>query len=781
LEILANQAATVISQTQTLSFLNEILNHISSATDISTTLQAITEGATELTHTSWAVIRLIENNNGNYIVTGTFQYPRDFNAVMPRLSRNQGVTYSVITTGKIFTTSDISTDERVNPYLREMQVQSLIVAPLLIDNVVIGALYLYDYKKREFTTREQYLLMALADQAAIALKKASDSAKLNALNEASRRASTTLLQRLKDHSSNILQLMADEIKNIAKATWVTVNIVNEDGNLYQTTISGSSLVPPQIRTNGHSRYVMKTKSAVFIRDVFAYSGKISINPEILEKDVKTILCLPLLVDGSSIGVVWLYFDKDDSRVFSDSDISPLQDYVNQAAYIYNIAVVLQRNNDITEHVKSRSLEIGNLFESLSFYDLSKSNAPIQHFWNQLTRIFPEICDCLDTEYGMVLYHSNTTENNRIHNIFHHMPSEGISLAFDWKSISSNQQLSILNGYQLSKLMSLTPDDKYLPQIFDRKKQVAVLIFRSSLPSSEPKFVMIFAGHNKAFGLGHILFEDQENLFRSISFAITDYYHAALRLEEKNRLDNAIVELYYHLGHEIGTPMIGLIAAANAMAEGLEEDQGNFQPIAKHILEQANKLYLLSETMLASVGNPPSPNSNNFVIHNLMRPLMDAIEMFEGEAKFKQCDILEPKGQFPSIYMSLHDLTIAFKNLISNAVKYSYYPSSPEQLSKRFIIVRGYWLNNEQSRFAIEIQNYGVGITEEEIKSRSIFQPFSRGVNSGDRLRTGKGLGLAQVEHAIRVIHKGEILVESIPQEGSAYLTTFKVILPISQD
>jgi signal transduction histidine kinase len=179
----------------------------------------------------------------------------------------------------------------------------------------------------------------------------------------------------------------------------------------------------------------------------------------------------------------------------------------------------------------------------------------------------------------------------------------------------------------------------------------------------------------------------------------------------------------------------------------------------------------------------TPPVREFTIHSLYRPLKTACQLFESEAAAKGCDILDPQtigSSFPDIQMSLYDLELAFKNLIHNAVKYSYSSPPGSRTPQRYVKIMGRWTVGGRTHYSIQIQNYGTGISPEEIEERRIFQPYYRGEQSSDRRRTGSGLGLAHVRQIIEDLHHGVINVTSEPQLEGAYLTTFTIILPVKQ-
>ncbi|MBN1991594.1 MAG: GAF domain-containing protein [Anaerolineae bacterium] len=240
------------------------------------------------------------------------------------------------------------------------------------------------------------------------------------------------------------------------------------------------------------------------------------------------------------------------------------------------------------------------------------------------------------------------------------------------------------------------------------------------------------------------------------------------------------QLLMSVAHEINTPLQGILADTENLMYELA-DNPELRQLSEHNLGQVQRLHLQTETIMA-VLTEQTP-AREFSIHSIYRPLKVACQLFESEAAAKGCDILGPDSigsSFPDIEMSLFDLELAFKNLVHNAVKYSYSASPGQSASQRYVKVMGRWANAKHSRYSIQIQNYGAGILPEEIEQDLIFQPYYRGKQSSDRRRTGAGLGLAHARQIIEILHHGAIAVTSEPQAGGAYLTMFTVTLPLKQ-
>jgi GAF domain-containing protein len=240
------------------------------------------------------------------------------------------------------------------------------------------------------------------------------------------------------------------------------------------------------------------------------------------------------------------------------------------------------------------------------------------------------------------------------------------------------------------------------------------------------------------------------------------------------------QLVMSLAHEINTPLTGILADSQNL---YEETAGNaeLQKIAHHNLGQILRLQMQSSAIMSVLSEQNS--ARQFSKNSIIIPLKEACELFESEASSKGCDILGPtprgSGLFPTIEMSLFDLTIAFKNFVHNAVKYSFRPPT-DMDTQRTINVWGEWPTYSDQYYSVFIQNYGVGIMPYEIERRLIFEPYYRGEKASDRRRTGAGFGLAHARMVIEDMHHGHINVSCVHIGGDAYLTTFKIDLPLKQ-
>lgn len=114
------------------------------------------------------------------------------------------------------------------------------------------------------------------------------------------------------------------------------------------------------------------------------------------------------------------------------------------------------------------------------------------------------------------------------------------------------------------------------------------------------------------------------------------------------------------------------------------------------------------------------------------------------------------------YVDPDDIERVLLNLISNAIKYSK-PSGKISI----------YINEKQERAYICVEDTGVGIPEEKLKS--IFERFERVESGFARTQEGSGLGLAIVKNIVEA-HQGKINICSKEDQG----TLVSLNLPIYQ-
>ena len=112
---------------------------------------------------------LFRSNESATEVLDSFKVPGSIHP-KPRLDNPYGVTRSVIQSKQPVLLSDIGKSNSVNPELLG-RYRSMFAVPLLLEDAVVGVLYLNGKTVRQLTKTERSLLSTLADQAASVIQR----------------------------------------------------------------------------------------------------------------------------------------------------------------------------------------------------------------------------------------------------------------------------------------------------------------------------------------------------------------------------------------------------------------------------------------------------------------------------------------------------------------------------------------------------------------------------------------------------------------------------------
>jgi len=210
-----------------------------------------------------------------------------------------------------------------------------------------------------------------------------------------------------------------------------------------------------------------------------------------------------------------------------------------------------------------------------------------------------------------------------------------------------------------------------------------------------------------------------------------------------------------VSHEFKSPLTSIRQIAEMLHAGRVPSEERRQKYYDVLLEQSERLSLLTENVLSFAKMEEGKREfvfervdiETFLI-NIISTIQDRVrhDGFAIEAKIEK--------SLPPIMADASAITQAVNNLIDNAVKYSG--------DSKKVFVRAY--NDEQS-VVIAVRDFGVGIKKEEMGK--VFDRFYRGGDELTRTVKGSGLGLTLVKQIVEA-HKGSVQVESEPGKGSVF-------------
>ncbi|KHS55010.1 sensor histidine kinase [Francisella tularensis] len=205
-------------------------------------------------------------------------------------------------------------------------------------------------------------------------------------------------------------------------------------------------------------------------------------------------------------------------------------------------------------------------------------------------------------------------------------------------------------------------------------------------------------------------------------------------------------------HELKTPIAGvktLVEIALA-SDDIDEIKQKLERIKSstnrysHIIDQLLTLSRIQPNEQVTFGKKLMINKvlESFIAENAIKAIEKNIEI-----------VFYPSQQHLYCYSNDYLLGILFKNLISNAIKYT--PNGG------LIEISSY---QEENNIVVEIKDNGIGVPQENIER--IFDRFYRETGTGEE---GSGLGLAIVAEIVR-LHNGKIFAQNNTNQKGLTIT-----------
>lgn len=236
-----------------------------------------------------------------------------------------------------------------------------------------------------------------------------------------------------------------------------------------------------------------------------------------------------------------------------------------------------------------------------------------------------------------------------------------------------------------------------------------------------------------------------------------------RLREQERMRQEFIS---NASHELKTPTMAISSVVEALQAGAVDDpklRGQFLGSLERLTDRLTSLIqdLLDISKLDS-GAEAQWNEEA----DIGQLLLESLDQVRSAAEKKQISLSaqipsESAGDALKVSCNASQLTRAFTNILTNAVKYT--PESGSVTAS----VKG--LPDEM--LEVRIQDTGVGIEASDLPH--IFDRFYRADKARTRETGGTGLGLA-ITREIIARHHGTVEVESVVGKGS----TFIIRLPV---
>jgi heavy metal sensor kinase len=231
------------------------------------------------------------------------------------------------------------------------------------------------------------------------------------------------------------------------------------------------------------------------------------------------------------------------------------------------------------------------------------------------------------------------------------------------------------------------------------------------------------------------------------------------LDRIQRLVTSVRQMNDNIAHDLRSPIARIRGLAEVTLTGTPSVE-EYQQMAASSIEECDRLLDMINTMLTISRTEAGMDPEECAAVDLSAIVHDACELFQPLAEDKSIELnLELRGDV-QIYGDQRLLQRMVANLIDNAIKYTK-PCGHVAIGLHV---------SDDRRVCLMVADDGVGIDGKDLPK--IYHRFFRGDQS--RSIGGAGLGLSFVQAVVHA-HRGEIQVQSRPQEG----TVFTIALPIA--
>jgi GAF domain-containing protein/anti-sigma regulatory factor (Ser/Thr protein kinase) len=208
---------------------------------------------------------------------------------------------------------DVGHADILNPILREKGIRSLLGVPLLVEGRVIGVLHVGSLTPRHFTADETNLLQLTADRLAVAIEHTNLHAGERLAREEAEAASRRLesLQRITDAAlaylsqDDLLEELLSRVTEVLSADTAAILLLDETAGVLRARAARG--IEEEVEQGveipvgrGFAGRIAAERHAIAIEDV---DHADILNPILREKGIRSLLGVPLLVEGRVIGVL----------------------------------------------------------------------------------------------------------------------------------------------------------------------------------------------------------------------------------------------------------------------------------------------------------------------------------------------------------------------------------------------------------------------------------------------------------------------------------------------